>query len=267
MLPENILQSDMLDIIFENRNKAYGAYHLRKNYSQRLKVALASMAGFVLVFSFLQLEIKPANKNIAAPVIDSLEVTPVQIAREKIIKPLVKIIPKKQKQFAAIKDPVPLIAKDNVKDTVPTNDDLNNARIGSQTIKGDPSITTQVIAPSIGNGNIVDQKSAEPKVVEIAEIMPQFPGGLDALRNFLMKNIKQPDDLNADETLVAKAKFVVGIDGNILGIEILQSARKDLDADVLRVLHKMPKWIPGMQNGKNVAVYFQLPVTFVGTEQ
>jgi periplasmic protein TonB len=268
MLPDNILQSDVLDLVFENRNKAYGAYVLRKNYPQRLSVALAAMAGFVVLFIFIQFEMKPANNNAPAPVIDSIQVAPVQLLPEKTNKPLIKNISKPVKQFATIKDLVPVIAKNNIIDTMPTVEQLNNSQIGSQNIKSAVLLSPQAVSqPSNGNANTGEAKTDEPDTFKTAEIMPQFPGGPEALQKFLIRNIKQPDDLNADETLVVKAKFVVDADGSISGIEILQSGRNDLDADVIKVLHKMPKWIPGMQNGKNIAVYFQLPVTFVGTEQ
>ena len=96
--------------------------------------------------------------------------------------------------------------------------------------------------------------------------MPQLPGGMEAFIKFLKKNLREPSDLEEAQKLVVVAKFVVDAQGNIVDINIAKNGRDDLDAEVLRVIRKMPKWKPGMQNGRNVSVYFNLPVTFVAAD-
>jgi protein TonB len=270
MLPNNILQSDILDLLFENRNKAYGAYVLRKNYPQRLKAALAAVTGLVLVTALLQFELKGKYKNVAPPIIDSITVLPVTITPEEVKQPIAKKVVQPKRQ-AQIQSPLPLIVKDSLaKDTVAKVEELNNNKIGAQTIDGPPAVPELAGTSGNGTGNGEAPKVMKPIVpivLENADVMPQFPGGMDAFEKFLTRNLNHPDDLEAAESILVKAKFIVSADGSIEGIEILQSGRKDLDAEVIRVLHKMPKWIPGMQDGKNVAVYFKLPVTFVGPDE
>ncbi|HCT22549.1 MAG TPA: hypothetical protein DIW54_04125, partial [Chitinophagaceae bacterium] len=105
-----------------------------------------------------------------------------------------------------------------------------------------------------------------PMILEKAEQMPEFPGGKEAMIRFLMRNLPQPDDIAEGEKLAVLARFVVDIDGHIINIEIENSGRKDLDQAVIRAIGKMPRWKPGMQNGRSVPVYFRLPVTFVSNE-
>jgi len=96
--------------------------------------------------------------------------------------------------------------------------------------------------------------------------MPEFPGGLEALKKFLLKNIRQPDDLQPGERIVVLASFIVARNGGIEQMKIINSGRADLDKEVLRVIGKMPSWKPGVQNGHEVSVYFNLPVTFIGAD-
>jgi protein TonB len=93
--------------------------------------------------------------------------------------------------------------------------------------------------------------------------MPQFPGGMEAFLKFMQRNLKQPEDFDEGQKMVVLASFVVDAGGNIVNIAIDQKARPDLDAEVLRVIKKMPVWEPGMQNGRKVPVFYKLPVTFI----
>ena len=79
----------------------------------------------------------------------------------------------------------------------------------------------------------------------------------------MLKNLIQPDDLNAGEKIVVLASFIMGKNGHLEQVKIIKSGRTDLDQEVQRVINKMPVWKPGLQNGNAVAVYLNLPVTFM----
>jgi protein TonB len=104
-------------------------------------------------------------------------------------------------------------------------------------------------------------------VLDIAEIMPEFPGGTEALKRFLIRNLRMPEN-NLEEGAQVKviARFVVGADGRVRDIEIILPADAEFNAEVKRVIAKMPDWKPGSQNHRNVAVYFNLPVNFMRPE-
>jgi protein TonB len=92
--------------------------------------------------------------------------------------------------------------------------------------------------------------------------MPQYPGGLKALLDYLKKNLQAPDDLEAGKEVSVKVKFVVNYNGQLEAFNVLESGGCIFDNEVLRVLRKMPRWIPGKSNGENVAVYYTVPVKF-----
>ena len=83
---------------------------------------------------------------------------------------------------------------------------------------------------------------------------------------FMIRNLKQPDDLQEGEKIIVMASFVVNKNGEIEKIKITNTGRTDLNKEVQRVINKMPLWKPGIQNGNAVAVYFNLPVTFMSGE-
>jgi periplasmic protein TonB len=273
MKPEFILQADVLDILFENRNKAYGAYELRSQYDHRLKKSLA------VVFSILVIAIVSGymrnhffhDKNITGIITvgDSVTLDLVNLRREPppVQQPVVK-------KIATIKDVTIRIVPDKLVDTttVPTNDEKAVKNIGTQNIAGDlPGDILQ--KPSEGNSGTgketpPPEPEASPEILTIAENMPEFPGGLPALQRFLSRNLKTPkDDMEAGSKIRVLVRFVVDKDGSITGIDIEQSGGADFDNEVTRVMKKMPAWKPGRQNGRNVSVYFKMPVIFQAADE
>jgi periplasmic protein TonB len=96
---------------------------------------------------------------------------------------------------------------------------------------------------------------------------PEFPGGKDALKQFLSRNLTTPGDLEDGEKKVVKIQFKVDKDGSVTTFEIVTSGGSEFDREVVRVCKKMPRWTPAIQNGINVPVSYVLPVTFIGVEE
>ena len=103
--------------------------------------------------------------------------------------------------------------------------------------------------------------SPEPKVYDMVEKMPSFPGGSEALKEYLKKNTMYP---NPDACIQGRVVvvFVVDEKGNLSDVKVARSVEPSLDAEAVRVVKSMPRWNPGMQNGKAVKVRYTLPVTF-----
>lgn len=105
------------------------------------------------------------------------------------------------------------------------------------------------------------KKETPQRIVEIVDQMPKYPGGIDALINYLSENIQYPND---DQCIHGKVilQFLVEKDGSIGEVNILKSLETAFDNEAIRVIKAMPKWIPVKQNGKNVAMPYTLPITF-----
>ncbi len=96
---------------------------------------------------------------------------------------------------------------------------------------------------------------------------PEFPGGPEAWSKFLNRHLQTPADLEAGEKKTVLISFLVDADGSVTGFKVVRSGGNAFDNEVIRVLKKMPKWKPAIQNGHPVVVPFTQPVTFVGFEQ
>ena len=107
------------------------------------------------------------------------------------------------------------------------------------------------------------QKEGEARVFDVVEEMPEYPGGMSAMMQYLSANVKYPEEAHKKgiqgRVIVT---FVVEKDGSISDARIVRSVDPLLDAEALRVTNSMPKWKPGRQNGEAVAVKYTIPVTF-----
>jgi periplasmic protein TonB len=273
MNTESILHANVLDIIFENRNKEYGAYELRTRYNKRLKNAMIIMLSTVVIFcSAIYIDGHFFHHKITK--IFSDRITEINISKIDESKPQELIKPQAaqpiKRQIATTTDYIPkIVHNDQRTNPPPTVDDLALKEIGPENKPGELAGNI-VPASSNGNekGNSTETKSdnTETIIFERVEFMPEFPGGEAALQRFLAKNMRMPKDLEPGTKIKVMAKFVVDENGNISAMQTVQSGGAEFDNEVLRVLKKMPKWKPGRQNGRNVAVYFNLPVTFLSQD-
>lgn len=103
----------------------------------------------------------------------------------------------------------------------------------------------------------------DDKVYEVAEVMPEYPGGQGELLKFLARNIKYPEESvkNKEEGRVQIA-FIVNKDGSISDVKVLKNTTPLLDAEAIRITKSMPNWTPGKDKGKVVRVAYTVPVTF-----
>jgi protein TonB len=273
MKPENILQADLLDIIFTNRNKDYGAYQLRKKYDSILLKSFAVTVLFAVslaVVQHLATTYFKADKSVmpAVPVHEFEILKPAEPEKKKEVTKVLKKAPKQ----AQVANTIPEIVEDKLANKpVPQIEDLNNKIISNIDKSGVDAANDQVAVPAVEQGNtsqgetkIEAPETPEPAAPLIkAEVMPEFPGGMEAFKKFMLRNLRQPE-LAEGEKVVVRLQFVVDAEGSIKNINVVQSGG-ELDREVIRVVGKMPKWKPGVQNGRSVAVYFTLPVTFVGS--
>ena len=265
MTSNEILKADVLDILFDNRNKQYGAYTLRKDYNYRLTLALVISLSAILSALFLISIRHPINVTLPKLTPDILVKT-IETPRNKIpeiFRPIKKVQAQevRQKQFTriVIVDKKDIVRLSDIREL--ETDAISNKTVDGPILNRPVPIITETIA-----SDVTEEKKAVSSDGPIQR-EPEFPGGQAAWLNFLQKNLIAPEDLEPGDKKMVTIKFQVSAEGMITNFEIIQSAGKLFDNEVIRVLKKMPKWKPAIQNGQPVAKAFSQPVTFVGIEQ
>ena len=269
-----LLKTDFLDILFDDRNKDYGAYDLRRRYDKRVRNAVMVMTGIVAVIIggytistklMASGNDKLAIKTYIPPEMEILDIPPVE---KPVIPPPVAHTPPPA-AAPTIAHTIFKVTKDNdvqPEDEVPKNDDLKGKAIGVTNIDGDPDGSDLGVPEGLSGSGVIEAPPVVKKEERftVVEIMPEFPGGEEALRRFLNNNIRYPSmaqDNNVSGMIFVK--FVVGKDGVISEVETIGAKKgAGLEEEAMRVVKKMPKWKPGRQNGENVVVYFNLPINF-----
>lgn len=266
-----ILQSDILDLLFEGRNKDYGAYMLRKNYSKRLLASMGIMILICLVFSLAAFNKKTPKPQIAfTPVIDT--VTLIDFDQEKAppLPPEPPAPPAEPMEIATIKGTIPVIVTDeevSPDEMPPTVDELELRKIAAFTRAGDDDIGLATPPPSdaIEKG-IIDGPPQpggdENKVYITVQIESQYPGGLNAWKRFLQRNMNYPEHAQINEiqgTVIVQ--FIVDTSGNVSQVVAI-SGPEELRAEAVRVISKSGKWTSAIQNGRKVKSYKRQPIVF-----
>ncbi|RZK50803.1 MAG: energy transducer TonB [Pedobacter sp.] len=265
----DIFNREWLDLVFAKKNKAYGAYELRKeNGAITTKSLLIGTAIFVFLFMTPKIYALIAGMSESEDndlIMQEVVMQPPPPIDEKVIPPPpVEPPPPRNDQ---VKFPPPIVKPDElVRDEEPPKmEDLKVADPGQKTIEGDPNAEIVVIAP-VGEGP-KQAAVVEDNTVYIALTMenpPVYPGGMDKFYQWLGTAIKYPP--MASENNVAGQVFVaftVEKDGSIT--DVRAEGRKlgfGLEEEAVRVLKSSKRWNPGMQNGKPVRVKYNIPVRF-----
>lgn len=268
MTSKEILKADLLDILFDNRNKQYGAYTLRKYYNGRLTASLLITFGFVFLLGII---FRPGGSghSILTGHGGIVELTQVVIPDDiKPIEPEIKpAVQRSQVQTATEKFNTRIRIVEQTNSVMAENTQLSKVAIGNETREGE-FLTTLQSRPALPGLPSTGDSSGIQKKPEIEAISsdPEFPGGMSAWIRFLQRNLQVPAELEAGDHKTVLVRFEVAVDGKVTGFEVLQSAGKSYDNEVIRALKKMPQWKPALQNGYPVSRMFTQPVTFVGTE-
>ena len=272
----DLISNEWSDLLFENRNKEYGAYVLRHQTGNRNLASILAILVFVAaIVSLLVIKneydryvakhtvvvydqgMETSNLKNKAPEVKRAE----PIRRENIEEVVEKI-------KCSIKFVAPVIKKDDEvdpKDEMRTQDEIMKSKVSisvfdvlngsedGEVLKAKQMLVTEPVKP----------KEEETKIFTVVEQMPSFPGGEAALMQYLSKNIKYPpfaEENNIQGRVICT--FVVERDGSVSDIRIARSVDPSLDKEAIRVVSGMPRWIPGRQNGQMVRVKYTLPVTF-----
>jgi len=270
METSKILTADALDILFDGRNKEYGAYDLRKTYNSRIKI---SITGMFLVCAFclgasLFANSKEKTKN--ELVITDMEL--MKVKDEKKVEPPPPPPPPKVEppKVEMSKFVAPVIVKDDEvkpEDEIKDVEKLENTKIGTINVEG--AKDEGVVAPPVENATgVVAPPKVEPdidKIVAFVSIQAQFPGGMDGWKKYLERYLNR--DLPAGNgappaDYTVTVSFIVDRFGNISDVKAENDPGYGTKAEAIRVILKSPKWTPAEQNGRQVVYRQKQNITF-----
>ncbi|CAN1566724.1 TonB, C-terminal [Flavobacteriaceae bacterium] len=258
----DILKDQWLEIVFEGRNKVYGAYELRKSNPKTTVRALiigSLLFGFAIAAPLLINMIPKGDDDTTLDQkIVTVKLPPKEQPKENIPPP-----PPPPPKVDQVKFVKPVVAKaEEITEEPPKIVELEKKKIGSETIKGDPD--AELTVEPVGNGpaDIVDDNN----IYNTAgiEVKPDFPGGMAKFYKYVGNNYRTPEE----EGLAGKVyvTFVVEKDGSLTDIKVVRDIGYGTGKEAIRVLKSCPKWNPGEQNGKKVRVLYSLPITIQSAE-
>jgi periplasmic protein TonB len=269
-----ILSADILDIIFEGRNKQYGAYELRKQYPKRLGMALLALLGILLVVyggSFLSDAL--SKKQTARQEVTDVELENVAKEEKKPEPPPPpppKTPPPPPKVEIAKFTPPKIVKDEEVKpeDEIKEVEKLEDTKIGVINQEGAKDDGKVEMVEEKGTGPVEEVKKDETDYEQIFKKVEQeadFPGGRTAWQKYLERNLNSsaPTDAGAPGGLyTVSVTFVVERDGTITDVKAMNDPGYGTAEEAVRVIKKGPKWTPAVQNGRNVRFQAVQKVTF-----
>lgn len=275
MEANKILKTDFLDLLFEGRNKAYGAYELRKTYNKRLWLALGLTAAFFIIIALVAiLKAQFTPKEDTKVKMTEMTIQNIEQEKPKEEPPPPPPPPPKQapppkiemKQFT----PPKIVKDEEVKEPPPAVEELKDTKIGAINQEGikDPGIVTPPAAVDAGKG-LVQAKPVEkePEIFTKVEVDAKYPGNWT---NYLTRNLDPQvaiDNGASQGNHTVIIQFVVDVEGNVSDVKALTNEGSGMEQEAIRVIKKSGKWTPAIQNGRSVKAYKKQPITFVVQEQ
>ncbi len=272
--------NDALEILFEDRNKDYGAYKLRRNYVKYLRRAV--VLGLLFTFLFFAVPIiyagikeKLNGKKDKVLDLTQVDLLPPPKKVEEAPKPIPppppkkveppkvetkKFVPPKIKEDSKVKKEEEIVEQKELKEVQVSDKTQEGKKVeGNVADTGDKEDLGDAGAKKV----IEPEVKKEPEIFTVVEQMPTFPGGDAEMIKYLSNNIKYPSiarDNGIEGTVVLE--FIVDENGKISEIKVKRDIGGGCGAEAIRVVNQMPQWKPGKQNGRPVKVRFNLPVRF-----
>lgn len=267
----DILKPEWLDVVFAGRNKAYGAYELRKqNPKNTVRAMIYAIVLFVLAISANTIYNKilgfiPKDK-------EKVKIVEVKLMPPPPIDPAKPPPPPPEPpkpRVEQVRFPPPVVKPDNeIKEKdPPTQKDLEVKDPGPKDQKGDPTQEVRIDEP-VGNS---DTKAAveDPNQIFVSVENPStYPGGIEKFYEYLQKSIRYPA-VARENNVQGKVfvQYVVEKDGSLTDIKVVRGIGSGCDEEAVRVLKNSKKWTPGMQNGRPVRSQYTIPISFTLQEQ
>ncbi|MDY4779071.1 MAG: TonB family protein [Prevotella pectinovora] len=269
----DLISNEWADIVFQGRNKVYGAYQLRRGTSKRnivsmifvAAVAAVAYLGLAAYNSYQEAQKAKFEAEMEASLLEAKKEAKVE---KKTETPKVEQVQKVEKVKSSIAFTPPVIKKDSEvkpEEEMKTQDELKETKtaIGAFDVKGNDEAGGTVLkaVEEIAAPEPPKHEEEQNKIFEVVEQQPQFPGG--SVNGWLADHIKYPV-VAAENGISGRVvvQFVVERDGSVSQVKVVRGVDPSLDKEAQRVISSMPKWIPGKQNGQAVRSRFTVPVTF-----
>lgn len=242
---------DLADIVFEKRNKEYGAYELKKKYVKYLAIAFSVtvfialfFTGYSLAYKFYRIKPMPMPRGVLYE--------PTYLSEEDIRVPE---LPEQKPLQEPMPDENPIIeapvVTDSLKNLAQKEEEMPREEEPSEENMQDSSSGGATLGTANGDITVPIQR------------MPQFPGGEKALYSFIQRNIRQDLISRANRIRgVVVVSFVVQRDGRVGNIKVVRSLSPEIDQECIRVVSAMPQWKPAISGGRPIEIVHNLPFTF-----
>ncbi len=247
------------DLVFENRNKEYGAYFIRRIYSKNVVLSwllMLAFTGLVIAYptiaEFFKSRAPKEDTSKLKQTVVTLDQPPPIMPNQPPPPRLEVPPPVKTLKYVAPK----VTTKEVVEEEIPTIEEIKKTEISTETTEGPETVVfEEPVKEVVDNG--------DDQIYTVVEQQPEFPGGMEAMMKFIIKNMKYPPQARRMGTEGRVfIGFVVNLDGKITDVATVKGISMDCDKEASRVIQMMPPWKPGKQNGRAVRVRFVLPVNF-----
>ncbi len=269
------------DLVFEGKNKDFGAYVIRTESTKRHNKAVLYTIIGAIVFALLAWALAKANAYLEERrlleqaqqeevLIDmSQEAEEPEPEQERLEQPKPEVLPEEVLKSVKVTE-LAIVEDEKVKkeDEIKTQDELKETETAFGQKDNEKGTEDRNVTRTLKEEVVVEKPVEKPKEVKeevfrSVEQMPQFPGGEAALMKYLQSHINYPP-MAAENNVQGKVvvQFVVDKTGKVGEVKVVRSVDKDLDREAVRVCKSLPKFTPGRQNGQAVSVWYTLPVTF-----
>lgn len=277
----DLSSKEWTDIVFEGKNKEFGAYQLRSTSDRRHnKAVLFTIIGLIVVLvggyfwgmysDYKRAEYEAQLQAQLEQQLAALAEEPVEEDQPEENQAIEEPEPEQatpEEILNTIKDTqIAVVADTEVKEDITSKDEVQESTAAAGATTFDKGTDDLNVVREHKDEIIVEEKKPEPKKDEIftaVEQMPQFPGGDAELYKWISSHIKYPT-MAAENNIQGRVtvRFVVKEDGSIGRVEVLRGRDPDLDKEAQRVVKTLPKFIPGKMNGRAVQVWYTLPINF-----
>lgn len=276
----DLSSQEWIDLVFEGKNKEYGAYDLRKNSAKRHNMSMLVILIVLLIVALLGLLANTVLNGAEARPEDQIEQTLIDYSAEEEQQDEEQ--PEEEQQRFEEQQPEALpeeilntvkstelqITKDEeVTEDIKSQDDLKDTDTAVGTTDFDKGTDDLNVVREHKEEVIVEEKKPEPvednRVFDVVEQKPQFPGGEAALLKYVVDHIRYPamaQENNVQGRVVVQ--FVVTKTGSVGEVKVVRGKDPDLDKEAVRVVKSLPKFVPGKMNGHAVNVWYTLPIQF-----